>query len=554
MSTGPMTGRARPALPLRLPGASLRLRLIGGAAALAALAIFAAFLAAYGARASADLVDRATEAQHRLELYSSLSGRIGDYAVVAVETAADAGGGDEGRDRRATRADAARDAFARADAALADAVLDARSMDENEQMLRATASLNLARMRALFDAFIGDVESAERGEESAGIAPALNGFSTRFSPLLNHAIEEERRARDAATGAARALRDRLAAIGAAAALAAPLLLWLFYLAMVRPLLRRIEAAGRAAESIGAERREPRAALRPARDELGLLFARIERTARRLSRQRVAVDRDRARLSEIVAERTAALEAANARLSAVDAERRRFFADVGHELRTPLTAILAESQLGLAAARIEEEEARAALGVIRARAGRLNRRIDDLLRLARSETGRLELESRPYSLADAARGALEDAGPGLRARGVRFTLEAGDEPVALGDADWTRQVIAGLLDNAARHAEKGGCVEIAVRRDGGRAIVEVADDGPGVPEAERERIFERFERGARAERGGFGVGLALGAWVMGRQGGRLALVGGPPGARFALEAPLAELEARDGACIDGETGS
>jgi signal transduction histidine kinase len=95
------------------------------------------------------------------------------------------------------------------------------------------------------------------------------------------------------------------------------------------------------------------------------------------------------------------------------------------------------------------------------------------------------------------------------------------PAARGDRDWSRQVVAGVLENAIRHSPAGGAIEVAVGPAGAKIAVIVTDEGVGVAEADRDRIFDRHVRGAR--RGlGFGVGLALARWVMERQGGTIAL--------------------------------
>ena len=200
----------------------------------------------------------------------------------------------------------------------------------------------------------------------------------------------------------------------AIALGAALLLAGYYLGLVRPLLGRLDRVARAAEAVGAGAFD-RAPPVDRRDELGLVFAQINRMAARLGRARRALERDRARLEATVAERTAALSAANARLEAIDAERRRLFADVGHELRTPLTVILAETELAAAAGPVGEAELREALEVIGARARRLNRRIDDLLRVARSESG--ADRARGAALRRGRGGARGDRGRGRRSPGA-----------------------------------------------------------------------------------------------------------------------------------------
>jgi signal transduction histidine kinase len=213
------------------------------------------------------------------------------------------------------------------------------------------------------------------------------------------------------------------------------------------------------------------------------------------------------------------------------------------LRTPLTVILAETDLA-ARPGAADAELRSGLAVIGARARRLNRRVDDLLRVARSESGELELDTGPFDLAAAARDAIEDVAPLARRARVDIVprLVSAD---AAGDRDWSRQVIAGVLDNAIRHSPPGAAIEVALTPAGAKIAVTVTDEGEGVPDADLERIFARHVRGAR--RGvGFGVGLALARWVMTRQGGAIALQSpvpggrGPgPGTRVTLRFPAAK---------------
>ncbi len=539
---------------------SLRARMVAGAGLIALLAVVSALVTATAAIDSADRIERAVSAQARMEMLAALSGRIGDFALAAVQSAGDPGiPAAERADRLAGRAEQVRAALDRAERAVARSVAEARDLDETAQMLRATQGLGLARMRAQFEAL---VRSVGRAEDAGALRAELDGFATRFSPLLNEAIQEERRDRDAAFERARDLRATLLAEAAAVALAAPVLFLVFHLGLTRPLLQRIGRVGEATAALGRGDFAVRLDVER-RDELGLLFARMNRLAARLARRRRAVEADRARLNEIIETRTEALSAANARLEAIDAERRRFFADVGHELRTPLTVILGETDLCLRADPLERQEARRAFRVIRTRARRLYRRIEDILRVARSESGRIELAEAPFDLAAAARDAVDDCAGLARRRRVALAIEGADAArPALGDADWVRQVIGGLLDNAIRHSPEAG--RIALRLSQGEAgghRLSVVDEGPGIPEEDRPRLFERFARGRQAAPGeGFGVGLSLARWVIECHSGEIEIESparlpvGPdpagPGTAVVVRLPAADREGPD----DGHPGT
>ncbi|MBK0399881.1 HAMP domain-containing histidine kinase [Limibaculum sp. M0105] len=554
----------------------LRLRLLAGSGMLAVLAALAALLAAYGAAQSARQIDAASSAEARIELFGALSGRVGDYAIVAVEQAgAPSLDADERAARIGSRAAQVRAAFDRLESALAGAVADARALGVDEQAERATRGLGLARMRALFEALdraVAAVVAEGRGNAggdaevgAATLRAELNSFATRFSPLLSQAIDEERRTRDAAFAAAERLRLGLALASAGVIAFAVLAVVLFHVGITRPLVMRLGAASEAAAAIGRGGFATRLAGR-GHDELGLLFAQLNRAAARLGRDRAAIDADRARLEEIVAERTHELSEANARLEAADAERRRFVADIGHELRTPLTVILAETELNLASEAEDASEARASFATIRARARRLNRRIDDILRIARSESGQIDLESESFDLAAAASEAVDDVEGLARRAGVRIEVNAQPAVVARGDRDWTRQVVAGLLDNAIRHSPRSGRVRVTVAPAGEASVaVAVIDEGPGITAQDKELIFGRFARGGagRGENGsgtGFGVGLALARWIAERQSGTIEAMSpapepvGPgargPGAAFRLVLPV---PGTSGGAVGGDAG-
>jgi hypothetical protein len=523
---------------LRFTLLPLRLRLLIGAGLIAALALTAAGLAAWGAARSARVIAEAAAAQHRIELLAQLSARVGDFALVAVESAAAALDPAERADRLAARADIVRATFDAVAAALGEAVDAVDPADNAERTRRAARSLGLARMQANFEAL---AREAPLADTQAGMRARLDSFATFFAPLLNEALEAERRFGHEARLESERQRRQMQWIAVAVAFGAALLLIGFHLGLVRPLLARLDRVAVAAETVGRggfDRTPPV----DQHDELGLVFAQINRMASRLGRARAALERDRARLGEIVAARTAELQSANARLEEIDVERRRLFADIGHELRTPLTVILAETELAAKAETADPGELGAALATIRARARRLNRRIEDLLRVARSESGQIELEDRPFDLAAAARDAIEDVAP--LARKARVVLNADLESVtALGDRDWSRQVTAGVVENAIRHSPEGAEVAVAVAERDGRIALTVTDEGEGVPASEQDRVFERHARAAR--RGlGFGVGLALARWIMSRQHGTITLVSpvradpARPGTRVTLTWPRA----------------
>ncbi|MFH8241827.1 sensor histidine kinase [Streptomyces sp. NPDC018321] len=224
----------------------------------------------------------------------------------------------------------------------------------------------------------------------------------------------------------------------------------------------------------------------------------------------------ARLASTTNETLAALE------SSVERQR-RFVADASHELRSPIASL--RTQLEVAAAHPELLDLDGAVEDT----VRLQRLAADLLLLARLDAGERPADAR-VDLAGLAREAAGDRA------GVRVRAE-GDVTVA-GSRGQLGRVLSNLLDNAQRHARSA--VEVSVRRDGEAAVVAVADDGEGVPAADRERVFERFVRldAARSrDDGGAGLGLAIARDVAVRHGGTLTVHDAPAGgALFELRLP------------------
>lgn len=219
-------------------------------------------------------------------------------------------------------------------------------------------------------------------------------------------------------------------------------------------------------------------------------------------------------------------------------QREFAANASHELRSPLTVIRAS----VTDLRRNPDEPVARVGTavddIDAEAAHLAALVDDLLLLARTDAGTLEIERARLDLADV---AVEAVGPLTAvAAGRGVALLADPRPAEVdGDALRLRQLVTILVDNALAHAPAGGAVTVGVRPADGVAVLTVDDDGPGIREEDRERVFERFWRADDAPSGGTGLGLAIARWIVERHGGRIAAGNRPEGgARFEARIPLA----------------
>jgi signal transduction histidine kinase len=206
------------------------------------------------------------------------------------------------------------------------------------------------------------------------------------------------------------------------------------------------------------------------------------------------------------------------------QRERLIADASHELRSPLAAMRAELDVAIDAGEPSIEVLESA----REEVGRLSRIVDDLLTLARLDAGAVVASREPVALRDV---AIEVAGA-LAPLGVPIEV-SGDSTTVLADREHLRRALRAVVDNAIK---AGGPVTIDVWRHDGHAGLAVTDAGPGVPVAERERIFERFARlDAARGRGGSGLGLAIARELVDASGGTLFV---RDDSAFVISAPSA----------------
>jgi signal transduction histidine kinase len=223
----------------------------------------------------------------------------------------------------------------------------------------------------------------------------------------------------------------------------------------------------------------------------------------------------------------------------EAARRSFVATASHELRTPLTSLQGTLELleeDLRDGRLDHDDARAQLIAAQRQLRRLGRLASELLDLSRLDAA-VAMREEPVELGELCRAVAAEFEIGGRERDVELEVTAPPGPCwGRGDPDAVARVVRILLDNALRHAPAGSAVRVLPAYHGSNATVEVADEGPGVAPADRERIFERFERGSTpSAEGGFGLGLAIGRELARRMGGELRHDDGTgTGARFVLE--------------------
>lgn len=219
-------------------------------------------------------------------------------------------------------------------------------------------------------------------------------------------------------------------------------------------------------------------------------------------------------------------------------QREFAADASHELRTPLTVIRSSVDHLLRHRSEPVGAVGTALEDIDEEVTHMTSMVEDLLLLARSDSGGVELERVPLDLGDvAADGASALSKPAMD-RGVR--VEVDPEPAVIaGDPARLRQLVMILVDNAIRHSPTNGRVGVQVRPAGGGAALVVEDEGPGIRPEDLPHVFERFYRAAGSPDGGTGLGLAIASWIVHGHGGRIEAANrSEGGARFVVHLPAA----------------
>ena len=219
----------------------------------------------------------------------------------------------------------------------------------------------------------------------------------------------------------------------------------------------------------------------------------------------------------------------------------FTADASHELRTPLSVIEANASLALAsdADQRDIEWYRRGFGRVDAEARRMRRMLEDLLWLARFDASAPPPACEPVDLATLARQTADRFAAVAETRAIALKVDAGPELAQVAvPADWLDRLLGVLLDNACKYSPAGGSVSVSVIDSGGRISLIVDDLGPGIPEAERERIFDRFHRATDGEQGA-GLGLAIGDAIVRATGGRWNVGTSPQGgARMSVSWPRA----------------
>jgi signal transduction histidine kinase len=273
---------------------------------------------------------------------------------------------------------------------------------------------------------------------------------------------------------------------------------------------------------------------------GLLrrLERLRRGARRLAEEGIDDPLELDAGHDEVGEVAHALETMRARLHAEERGRQVFLSTASHELRTPLTSLqgtieLLEEELAGAAPDLDDVRRRAAAA--QRQTGRLTALASDLLDLGRLDAD-APLSAEPVELGELAGTIAGEAQDDAARAGVALRVDVPAPAWARGDPRAVARIVRALIDNALRHgAANGGTITVAVEAEGDSARLRVSDEGAGIPEADRERVFGRFERGASAGPG-FGLGLPIARGLARRMGGDVAAEAAPRGATIVATLP------------------
>lgn len=237
--------------------------------------------------------------------------------------------------------------------------------------------------------------------------------------------------------------------------------------------------------------------------------------------------DQARVPQEIEPVVSSLNDLLARLTRALELQRAFVADAAHALRTPLTAV--SLQIQLAERADTPDERAAAFATLKHGLTRATHLVEQLLTLARQEP---EAADRPVTQVDLGAIASEVVAANAtlaEAKGVDLGLSRRDENLMVsGERDALVTLLSNLVDNALRYTPRAGRVDVAAMRDGGSAVLEVTDTGPGIAQEERDRVFDRFYRIGGSEVPGSGLGLAIVRSIADRHAARVTLAEGPAG--------------------------
>ena len=232
----------------------------------------------------------------------------------------------------------------------------------------------------------------------------------------------------------------------------------------------------------------------------------------------------------------AFDSMRSRLAVLDRARGEFIANASHELRTPLFSLGGFVEL-LDDEGMDPAVRRDFLAEMRDQIDRLTRLATDLLDLSRLDAGQLEVETASFDLRAAARLVVDEFRAVAESSGRELMLDGDTGLYALGDDVRVQQIARAFVENAIRHTPPGTPIAVSVEARDGRAVLEVVDSGPGIPEEDQEHLFQRFYRAAGGKASGSGLGLAIASELATRMDATIEVTSVPGRTVFTLKLPL-----------------
>ncbi len=512
-----------------LPAPEVRFRVsvraILAAAAVGAVALvwLMAALAALSVQGASDHLGDARNSYEQLAIINRLEAEFGRLLLAEMEALASPGSTAElpAPDRTTV------DALFRRLLVLIDEEFERHGANRDD---RGREIRNAEAMRTMFAQLHRHLDQPAMASQRSDPAAAVRAFfdntvradTARINRLVRAVSDDEAEEVAQTLADMQRLRQRLAwgtpLAGLVAAFGAVLSMTMIHALIMRPV-RRLHAGVQrfAAGDLNHRITVPRPV------EIADLASQCNAMAGRLAEQQERLTRINEELEQTVRERTRQLEESSERLRVIDANRRLFFSKISHELRTPVTVLMGEAEVALRDRNSDLDRYRAALQHIHATSGYLRRRLEDLIGLARSEDGRVQIERAALSLRDCLHEATTVAAAYARSSSVALEAEMGRLPAVVnGDASWIRQAILALIDNAVKFSPPDG--RVTARLDSRAAIhaIEIADQGPGISSEMLAKIFDPYYQTVDGrQRGGAGLGLAVARWIMEQHGGRIS---------------------------------
>lgn len=229
----------------------------------------------------------------------------------------------------------------------------------------------------------------------------------------------------------------------------------------------------------------------------------------------------------------------ARLEKAVGEMKQFTASISHELRTPLAVLRGEAEVALMQGGSAEQYRRVLSSQLE-EFDKLTQMINQLLTLARAESGEVQVEKQPVDISAMVKTLVEDLEPVATSKDLQLACDCEPQVLVTADPAWMERIVLNLVDNAIKFTGPGGHLSVGISRDGDQVILDVRDEGVGIPQEDLPHIFERFYRAdpSRSNRAdGAGLGLSLVKWAVDQHGGSIAVesVLGR-GSRFVVRLP------------------